>query len=114
MYVIKSLDLDTMKFTSISPIPETDEEIHLPELVYWSSLGEFQEVEQSLANGVDVNQTDDEGYSALQAAAENDNLAVVKLLVSHGANVNYKTEFTALQLAEMAGNLDIVNYLKSL
>ena len=103
-----------MQFNSISPIPENEEELHLPELVYWASLGELSEVEQSLANGVDVNQTDDEGYSALQAAAENDNLDVVKLLVSQGADVNYKTEFTALQLAELAGNTDIVNYLKSL
>ncbi|EPL0484636.1 ankyrin repeat domain-containing protein, partial [Acinetobacter baumannii] len=28
--------------------------------------------------------------------------------------VPYKSEYTALQLAEMAGNTDIVNYLKSL
>lgn len=103
-----------MQFNSISPIPENDDELHLPELVYWASLGELKEVEQSLAQGVDANQTDDEGYSALQAAAENDHLAVVKLLVSHGADVHYKTEFTALQLAELAGNADIVNYLKSL
>lgn len=54
------------------------------------------------------------GYSALQAAAENDHLEIVKLLVEKGAHVPYKSEYTALQLAEMAGNTDIVNYLKSL
>ena len=60
-----------MQFNSITPFPENDDELHLPELVYWASLGEVAEVEKSLANGVDVNSTDDEGYSALQAAAEN-------------------------------------------
>ena len=102
-----------MQFNSISPIPEDDEELHLPELVYWASLGEVEEVERVLAEGVDVNQTDDEGYSALQAAAENDNLEVVKLLVAKGAKVEYTTAYTALQLAEMAGNSEVVEYLKT-
>ena len=103
-----------MKLTSFSPIPENDDELHLPELVYWASLGELAEVEKSLASGVDVNSTDDEGYSALQAAAENGYLEVVKLLVEKGANVDYKGEYTALQLAEMAEQVEIIEYLKSL
>ena len=101
-----------MKLNSFSPIPENDDELHLPELVYWASLGEVAEVEKSLANGVDVNSTDDEGYSALQAAAENGYLDVVKLLVEKGANVHYKGEYTALQLAEMAEQVEIIEYLK--
>lgn len=101
-----------MKLNSFSPIPEDDEELHLPELVYWASLGEVDEVEKLLEQGIDVNQTDDEGYSALQAAAENDHLDVVKLLVANGANVQYKAEYTALQLAEMAGNCEVLDYLK--
>lgn len=103
-----------MKLNSFSPIPEDDEELHLPELVYWASLGEVTEVEKVLEQGVDVNQTDDEGYSALQAAAENDHLEVVKLLVSKSADVQYKSEYTALQLAEMAENNAIIDYLKSI
>ena len=103
-----------MQFNSITPFPENDDELHLPELVYWASLGELAEVEKSLVNGVDVNSTDNEGYSALQAAAENGYLDVVKLLVEKGANVDYKGEYTALQLAEMAEQVEIIEYLKSL
>ena len=103
-----------MKLNSISPIPEDDAELHLPELVYWASLGDVEQVVLLLEDGIDPNQIDDEGYSALQAAAENDNLAVVKLLVSKGANVAYKGEYTALQLAEMAEHSEVVAYLKSL
>lgn len=61
-----------------------------------------------------MNSTDDEGYSALQAATENGYLDVVKLLVEKGANVDYKGEYTALQLAEMAEQVEIIEYLKSL
>lgn len=103
-----------MKLNSFSPLPENDDELHLPELVYWASLGDVEQVEQLLVEGIDPNQTDDEGYSALQAAAENDHLAVVKLLVVKGANVAYKGEYTALQLAEMAEHDEVVAYLKSL
>lgn len=103
-----------MKLNSFTPMPEDDEELHLPELVYWSSLGDVEQVEQLLLAGADPNQTDEEGYSALQAAAENDHLDVVKLLVSKGARIDHRSEYTALELAEMAENKDIIAYLKSL
>ncbi|AQZ80140.1 hypothetical protein BUM88_00005 [Acinetobacter calcoaceticus] len=103
-----------MKINSFSSIPEDDEELSLPALIYWASLGDVDQVKELLIDGEDPNQTDDEGYSALQAAAENDHLEIVKLLVEKGAYVDYKSEYTALQLAEMASNIDIVNYLKSL
>ena len=103
-----------MKLNSISPIPEDDDELHLPELVYWASVGDVEQVEQGLQEGLNVNSADEEGYSALQAAAENDHLEVVKLLVSKGADVDHRSTYTALELAEMAGNKDVVAYLKSL
>ena len=100
-----------MKF---SPIPDNDEELHLPELVYYSSLGEFEQVKVLLEQRSDPNQTDEEGYSALHAAAENGYLDVVQLLIQQGADVHYRSEYTALQLAEMADQQQIVEYLKSL
>ena len=103
-----------MKLNSFSPIPEDDEELHLPELVYWSSLGDLEQVQALIEQGIDPNTADDEGYSALQAAAENDYLDIVKLLVSKGAKVNHKSPHTALELAEMADNQVIIAYLKSL
>ncbi|MCU4629686.1 ankyrin repeat domain-containing protein [Acinetobacter variabilis] len=103
-----------MKLNSFSPIPEDDDELHLPELVYWASIGDVEQVENGIQEGLDVNSADEEGYSALQAAAENDHLEVVKLLVSKGADVDHRSTYTALELAEMAGNKDVVAYLKSL
>ena len=103
-----------MQFDSFSPIPDYDDELHLPELVYWGSLGDVEQVEQGLQEGLDVNSVDDEGYSALQAAAENDHLEVVKLLVSKGADIAHRSPNTALELAEMAGNKEVMVYLKSL
>lgn len=103
-----------MKLNSFSPLPEDDDEINLPELVYWASLGDTARVRQLLADGIDPNQSDEEGYSALQAAAENDHLDVVKLLVSKGADISFKGQYTALELAEMAQNTQIVQYLKDL
>ena len=103
-----------MKLNSFSPIADNEEELHLPELVYAASLGELEQVEQLLSQGIDVNQTDDEGYSALQAAAENGYLEVVQLLVSKGADVQHKAPYTALELAEMAEQYEIATFLKSL
>ena len=111
---LKFLGVSFMKLNSFSPIPEDDDELHLPELVYWASLGDIEQVEQALQEGLDVNSADEEGYSALHAAAENDHLEVVKLLISKGADINHRSTYTALELAEMAENQEIVSYLKSL
>ncbi len=42
-----------MKLNSFSPLPEDDDELLLPELVYWASLGDVEQVEQLLAEGTD-------------------------------------------------------------
>ena len=103
-----------MKINSVSSLSDQEDDVQLPELVYWASLGNTARVRQLLADGIDPNQSDEEGYSALQAAAENDYLDVVKLLVSKGADISFKGQYTALELAEMAQNTQIVQYLKDL
>jgi len=103
-----------MKINSVSSLSDQEDDVQLPELVYWASLGNTARVRQLLADGIDPNQSDEEGYSALQAAAENDHLDVVKLLVSKGADISFKGQYTALELAEMAQNAQIVQYLKDL
>ncbi|WP_336984531.1 ankyrin repeat domain-containing protein [Acinetobacter soli] len=103
-----------MKINSVSSLSDQEDDVQLPELVYWASLGNTARVRQLLADGIDPNQSDEEGYSALQAAAENDHLDVVKLLVSKGADISFKSQYTALELAEMAQNTQIVQYLKDL
>lgn len=101
-----------MKINSVSSLSDQEDDVQLPELVYWASLGDTARVRQLLADGIDPNQSDEEGYSALQAAAENDHLDIVKLLVSKGADISFKGQYTALELAEMAQNTQIVQYLK--
>ena len=45
-----------------------------------------------LNRGSDPNVTEhNKGYSALMMSAADNNLAMVELLVQHGANINYKT-----------------------
>ena len=105
--------MKSMTFKAFTPVTD-DEELHLPALIQYSALGDIDEVTFLLEEGVDPNLTDDEGYSALQAAAENGYLEVVQLLIEKGANHLYKSEYTAIQLAEMAEHFDIVNYLKNL
>lgn len=56
------------------------------------------------------------GWSALQIAANRGQLAAVKVLVEHKANLNFQHEMTkntALQLAAMNGYTDVVQYLAS-
>ncbi len=43
-----------VKINSFSPIPEDDEELSLPELIYWASLGDLEQVKQLLIDGEDL------------------------------------------------------------
>ena len=54
------------------------------------------------------------GYSALQAAAENGCFEIVQLFIQQGVDAHYKSEYTALQLAEMADHQKIIEYLMNL
>jgi ankyrin repeat protein len=62
--------------------------------------GSTEELQQQLSNGADVNDSLN-SYSALMAATLNGSLEQMKLLIDHGANVNYQSGdgTTALWLA---------------
>ncbi|HZV98438.1 MAG TPA: ankyrin repeat domain-containing protein [Methylophilaceae bacterium] len=79
------------------------------------STGKIKVVQKYLKNGVDVNEKYF-AWSALQIAANKGQLAVVKLLVEKGAEIDYKhpiTKMTALHLAAYDGYEDVVKYLLS-
>jgi len=92
-------------------VPST---VEVPALVYWASLGRTETVRQLLVAKGNPNAVDTGGWSALQAAAENGHLEIVKLLVAAGANVNYASEHgTALQFAVRAKQDAVASFLRS-
>ncbi len=80
---------------------------------------DITEVEKVLTEGVDINQQDGHGYTALiWACSFNSREAyfnVVNFQIENGANVNAKNVKgqTPLSLAEEAGNTEIIKILKA-
>ncbi|MBM3116070.1 ankyrin repeat domain-containing protein [Jeongeupia naejangsanensis] len=94
--------------------PLLKDAVKAPPVVYWASLGRTESVKQLLADGASPNSVDEEGWSALQAAAENGYLEIVEILVRAGANIHYSfSGKTALQFAVSAKQEKVVRYLKS-
>lgn len=88
--------------------------VEVPALVYWASLGRTETVRQLLVEKGNPNAMDTEGWSALQAAAENGYLEIVKLLVAAGADVDYASaNGTALQFAVRAKQDAVAGFLRS-
>ncbi|MGE0010135.1 MAG: ankyrin repeat domain-containing protein [Candidatus Babeliales bacterium] len=80
----------------------------------WDAVmnGSYEEVEQLLATGINVN--DYEGESALHAAAQKGDLALAKLLLEHGADVHaksYEAGWTPLHQAAAFGHLALLELL---
>ncbi len=75
--------------------------------------GNVKLVKKMLDSGVDVNEKFF-AWSAIQIASNKGQLAVVKLLVQKGADVNYQhpmTKMTALHLAAYENFPELVNFL---
>jgi ankyrin repeat protein len=84
----------------------------VPSLVYWSSLGNLARVEEVLRSEPEVNVTDEGGYSAVHAAAENGHIEVLKLLIARGANLNpFVDGLTPLDLAITSGRSEVIALL---
>ncbi len=74
-----------------------------------------QDVTGFLASGVSVNVTDENGTTALMAAARNGHLETAQVLLGKGANVNAKdkSDKTALDYAEPNRHEDVVAALRA-
>jgi ankyrin repeat protein len=72
----------------------------------------IDELKIAIQNGADVNYSKD-GISLLQWASNNGNLAMVRYLVEHGADINRRgfDNRTALIIAAEVENFDIIRYL---
>lgn len=75
--------------------------------------GVMEEVERLLAEGADIQKTDQSGFSALHFAAWGDHRNMVQLLLDKDANVHARTkdERTPLSCASAVGSVEIVQLL---
>jgi uncharacterized protein len=95
----------------------------VPMLVYWASLGQFEHLQQNIAQFPDVNASDASGYTALHAAAEYGYTDITECLLAHGANCNVRytptghtsayAGFTPLMLAEKAGHHAVAELIRT-
>ncbi|XP_024080694.1 ankyrin repeat domain-containing protein EMB506, chloroplastic-like isoform X2 [Cimex lectularius] len=77
-------------------------------------LGEASAVNDQIRRGVNVNQADPSGYTALHYAAKNGNVAICQALINGGAQINIQTQAgnaTALHRAAGAGKTEVVKLL---
>ena len=76
-------------------------------------VGDIEAVKWHLANGADINATDNDGYTSLIWAAVRNKMQAVELLIAEGADVNAKDRFnrTPLYRAAFAGRSEIVRVL---
>jgi ankyrin repeat protein len=56
------------------------------DVLYWSSVGNLDQVKKAVARGHGINYADEAGYTPLHAAAENGHLEVVEHLLLLGAD----------------------------
>ena len=85
------------------------------ELVTAAESNDSQKVKTLLDQGVSVNNEDQKGWTALTAAAQEDQPDMVELLISRGAQINLRDDFgmgrTALMRASALGHAAIVDTL---
>jgi ankyrin repeat protein len=85
------------------------------ELVMAAENGDSKKVEEMLDHGGAVNDEGIEGWTPLTAAAQEDQLEMVELLISRGASINLEDDYgvgrTALMRASALGHAAIVDSL---
>jgi hypothetical protein len=85
----------------------------IQELGQAAETGDVCRLQSTLAAGVDVNETNAFGTTALMRAASRGDVQMVAVLLSHGADPNRRRHdtFTALALAAFFGHEDVVRCL---
>ncbi|MBT7077639.1 MAG: ankyrin repeat domain-containing protein, partial [Pelagibacterales bacterium] len=75
-------------------------------LVQAAYKGEFRKVRSLIAKGVDINQIDHKGRTALYTSSAQGHLDIVEILLSKGADINFqhKRGFNPLMLASLKGH----------
>lgn len=73
----------------------------------------FEIVQMLLNRGLNINVTDEKGYTPLCIVADKENVKIVKLLIEHKADVSIKTNSgkTALMIAVFKKNVEIRNLI---
>ena len=64
--------------------------------------GNIEAVKQAIANGVDVNAKNNDGWTPLHGAAANGHKEIVELLIAEGADINGKNRGDATPLYDAA------------
>jgi hypothetical protein len=85
-----------------------------PDLLLAAEKGATKDVERFLAQGLDVNTRDDNGWTALIAASSQGKVETVALLLQHGADANIRDfdGYTALRHAKANGYKKVVVLLE--
>ena len=85
------------------------------DLSYASKGGNLENVEALIEQGADVNEADDQGYTALMKAAQEGQVEIVEALLEEGADVGAQSKSfdkeTALLLAAKHGHTEVVRIL---
>ena len=76
--------------------------------------GEYAKAEALIASGAEVNEQDEQGWTALNFAAGKGHLALVKLLLENGADLFKvgRDRRTPYMIALAAGRISVVKYLR--
>ncbi len=100
--------------TPSEPSPERLMPPATPDLLLAAEKGATKEVESFLAQGIDVNTKDDNGWTALIAASSQGKAETVAVLIQHGADVNIRDfdGYTALRHAKANGYKKVVVLLE--
>ena len=114
MKMMKALILSLALTVPLSAFALTDDE----QVIFTDALrtGKIKVVKKYLDNGSATANEKSFAWSALQMAADKGHLAVVKLLVESGAELEYQhpvNKMTALHMAAYSGHDEVVKYLLS-